>query len=351
MGAKVVRISDDGGSTWENLPGSTATFTNEAEGIDDTILGQNFQSQEIGLISWGVSSDGIFKGTAGYLAELKKQGTSTATTGESMSLVTGKTYSIDDATKEIWNRAVAVIIKDNAVTVGATDIESIDYLFGQVTFTSGYSVTGPITFDGSYFPTVTIGKGNAYTLTMSADSIDETTFDTAQANTGFRNFQPGLRTVGLEINGIFDSTENAKSDLVARSELIVEIDPVGDGSTIARGFFKVMSTEQGGAVGALEDETINFALTIPDDSTILNFFNWRFINTTLSLAIQRAITSWLTELNTYDVQYLPTGAEGASPLDGIEGNVVFTDISLSGGLSAMNVFNIEMQGTDVYTEV
>lgn len=351
MGAKKIQISTDGGSTWLNLPGSQGTFTNESEGIDDTILGQTFQSQDVGLITWSVQSDGIFKGFSGYLANILKTGSATAATGEACSLVSGKTYAIDDTAKEIWDRNATVTVYDGASPVSASNIASIDYLFGRVTFVSGYTVTGAVTVDASYFATAAIGKGNAYTLTMSADNIDESNFEACQANGGHRIFAPGLRTVALEIQGIFDASENAKSDLTNRSELICEIDPAGDGSSIARGYFKIMNTEQGGTVGALEEETINFSLTVPDDSTIEHIFNWRHTNSTLNAAIQAAIASWVGELNTYDVRYLPQGAAGQSPLDGVTGDVVFTDITLSGGLSSMNVFNIEMTGTGAYTEV
>lgn len=355
MAAKVIQISNDDGANWRNLPGAGGSFNNEAEAIDDTILGQTFNSTEIGLLGWGVSSDGIFKGFAGYLAEIKKIGSATGFTAEAMTLVSGKTYAIDDATKEIWDRTSSTFdILDNAVSVAAADILNVDYLFGRVTFTASYTPTTPITVTGDFFPTAAIGKSNSYTLTMSADSIDETDFLTAQANAGKRIFKPGLRSVALELGGIFDINENAKADLLARTEVIIEIDPAGDGSSIARGFFKLVSTGQSGAVGALEEETSNFALTVPDETVnpaIELVFNWRHTATTLALAIQYAITSFISELNTYDVRYLPSGAPGQAPLDGISGDVVFTDISLSGGLSNMNVFNIEMQGTGAFTEV
>jgi uncharacterized protein (UPF0212 family) len=51
------------------------------------------------------------------------------------------------------------------------------------------------------------------------------------------------------------------------------------------------------------------------------------------------------------VRYLPQGAIGQTPLDGIEGAFVVADVSLSGGLSDMNVFQVELQGTGQYTEV
>lgn len=354
MAAKKIRISSDAGVSWNELPGSQGSFDSEAEAVDDTILGQSFSSTDIGLQGWSISSDGIFKGFSGYLAELKQVGTPVAFTTEAMSVVSGLTYAIDDAAKEIWDRSATLTVFDDASPVDAADIESVDYLFGQVTFVTGYTVTGNITVTGESFPTAAAGCSNTYNLTMNADSIDTTCFNTAQANSGTRTFEPGLRTVSLELTGIFDATENFKSVLLARQEVIIEIDPAGDGSSVARGFFKLVTTGQSGAVGALEEETLNFALTVPDETTnptVSIPFNWKHTNTTLSQAIQDVLTSWVSELNTYLVQYLPTGAEGASPLDGVEGAFIATDVSLSGGLSNMNTFAMELQGTGQYTEV
>ena len=354
MAAKKIQISNDGGSTYTDLPGSQGSFNVAGEPIDDTILGQTFSSSEIGLLGWGISSDGIWKGFAGYVVNLLKAGTPTVADGEAFTQEAGQIYAITNAARQLWDRSDTVVVYDNAVVVGAADIVSIDYLFGRITFRTGYSVTGPVTADISFFGTTVIGRANSYTLTMSAEEIDESDFAAVQANTGYRVFTPGLRTVGLELGGIFDATEALAADVQARTELIIEVDPAGDGSSIARGFFKAVDTGQSGSVGGLEEESVNFALTVPDETSgpvVETPFNWRHTNTTMNQALQDALTSWLGELNTYDVRYLPNGAITQSPLDGKEGNVMFTDISLSGGLDSMNVFNIEMRGTGVVTTV
>ena len=353
--AKVIQISNDGGSTYNALPGSEGSFNAESEPVDDTILGQTYGSTDIGMVGWGVSANAIFKGFSGYKAEIKKHGTATAFTTEAMTLVSGKTYAIDDATKEIWDRSEPTMdILDTGGSIAASDILNIDYLFGRVTFIAAFSPTGAVTATGKFFPTVTIARPNTYNLTMTAEAIDESDFISAQANSGHRIFTPGLRTVALELGGIFDDVEAAAADVIARTELIIEIDPAGDGSSIARGFFKMVNTGQGGAVGALEEETINFQLTVPDETTnpaVALPFNWRHTASTLNQSIQDLLVSWLTELNTYDVQYIPQGTIGQSPLDAKEGNFMVTDISLSGGLSNMNIFVAELQGTGAFTTV
>ena len=348
--AKIINISNDGGSSYKNFPGSEGSYNADAEAASDTILVETYDSSEVGLISWTIGTNGIFKGFAGYLAEIKKIGAAVVADGEAMTLESGKTFGITDATKEVWDRSDTVVVYDNAVDKTA-DVLSIDYLFGRITFKDAYSVTTPITVDVSYFPVTQIGGGNSYTLGMTAATKDTSDYVATQANGGFRTFEAGLRSVTLEVGGIFNASEAAMADLAARTELIIEIDAAGDGSSIARGFFKLMNTGQSGSVGAVEDETTQFVLTVPQEDLMEFPFNWRHTATTLHLSIQYAITSWLTELNTYDMQYLPTGAIGASPNDGKSGDVVITDISLSGGLSDMNVFSITAQGTGAVTTV
>lgn len=350
--AKKIKLSDDSGSNYYELPGAEGGFTATADEIDDTILGQNYQSNEVGLIEWRVTSDGIFKGFAGYLAKLLKSGSATTMTGEACANESGLIYAISDSDKEIWDRATGITVKDDGSAVAASNIEWIDYLFGRVKFITGYSVSGAITVDGKYFPTAAIGAGNGYELTMSAEAVDISDFPTCQGNGGYKvSDASGLKTVALDVTGIFSASEAAAADLAARSELIVEIDPAGDGSSIARGFFKIVNAGQDGKVGASENESIKFSLTVPEDSTILSVFSWRHTSTTLAQAIQIAIDAWLTEDATTLVQYLPSGATGASPTDGKQGAVVFTNISLSGGLSNMNVFKMEMMGTGAVTTV
>jgi len=334
MAAKVINLSDDAGVTQYPLPGSEGSFSSEAESIDDTVLGQTFQSNEIGLTGWSISSNGIFKGFAGYVADIMKFGTPTSFTDESMTLVPGttETYQIDDPTREVWDRTVATTFDDTATLIPAANIVSVDYLFGRVTLTA--PAAGAVTCSGEFIAREIIGRANTYSLTMTAEAIDETDFATAQGNTGTRVFTPA-----------------------SRNEVIIEIDPAGDGLAVCRGFFKYATVAQSGAVGALEEETINLQLTVPVANALNPYavdtpFNWAFdATTTLSQSIQVAITSWIAEDNTVEVQYLPQGAIGQSPLDGVEGAVVFTDISLSGGLSNMNIFTMEMQGTDVFTVV
>ena len=108
--AKLIRVSDDGGLTYNSVPGPDGELTNNGEAIDDTVLGQTFNSEFTGLITWSINTTGYYKGVPGYCGKILKQGTPVATTGEAMSLVTGQTYQIDDATKELWDRTAPLTV-------------------------------------------------------------------------------------------------------------------------------------------------------------------------------------------------------------------------------------------------
>lgn len=342
--AKRIRISNDN-ITYNTLPGNSGEISNESGQLDDTIFGQNFKSNFPGLIGWTVNANGIFKGFAGYTVRLRIAGTSTVMTAEPCALVSGKTYRITDTAKRIVNRAVTYVVLDNAVAVAAANILSYDHLFGLVTFVAGYTPTTPITVTGAYFPTVAIGGSRTFTLTQTADAIDETTIPEAQANAGHRIFRYGLKTVSLDLSGVYALSNAFLAKLKARAEVIAEINPDNSQLAMARGFFRFATQAQSGDVGALEEETLSLILSVPDDSKLTTPFRWNIdALSTLSPAIQYALTGWQNNTTVF-MEYLPNG------IVGVTGKAVVTDISLTGGLEAMNEFTVNLQGSGELTPV
>jgi hypothetical protein len=334
--AKRVRISPDDGTTFYTFPGNTAELSREGQDLKDTIFGQNYESGMTGLFSGSISANGLYKGFAGYMAKIKRSGTSTTLTTEAMSLVAGKTYKVTDATKNVLNRAVTVTVFDNAVNHTA-DVESIDFLHGRVTFASGYTVTGPVTITGAYFPMTQVASARTYNLTQTANAVDNSVFETVQANGGYRTFEAGLKTVKLSLGGVYNASNNFETLLASRAELMMEIDPAGNGKSIARGFFRPMSMSQSGDVGDLEEQTLDFTLAVPDQENVSTVFSWvHAADTTLNRSIREAILAWENDEET-TVDYLPDGEAGfVAP-------AIVTDLSLSGGMEAMNEYTVKFQ--------
>ncbi len=348
--AKIVQVSDDAEVTWYTLPGGTGEFNDNSNQIEDTIFGQTFQSNESGLISFVANANALYKGFAGYVAKILRPGTPIVADGEAMSVESGQIYVVtDDAVKSVWDRSDVIVVQDDAADV-TDEVEWVDYLFGRIKFLDSYTVLGTVTVDISYFPMVQLGKGRSFTLTQTANPIDTSDFETVQANGGYATMIPGLRTVALELGGVYDVTSGLRADLQVRTELIIEINPDGAGLSVARGFFRAITEGQPGNAGDLEVETTTFALNVPvetviDQPAILTPFNWVHDPlTTLTTAIQVILQSWIDQ-TIIDVQYLYDGTNGN------KGPIMVGDVSLTGGLEVMNEFAANFVGDGAPTVV
>lgn len=345
MAAKELRVSDDDGSTWHILPGNTADINFEGNQLDDTIFGAAYSSSETGLINWSVSGNALYRGFAGYRSKILRSGESTAMTDESLSQVdSSQTYEVGDASRSVWNWNVDLTVDDNGYPVSDSDIEEIDYLFGRVTFVSGYTVSGPVTVTGEYFPTSEYGRANSFSLTQSADTTDTTSFEVAQANGGFNTFRPTLLTADLELTAFYRTDNEFFADLKARDEFVVEIDLDGSGETKARGVYKVGTTSQSGDVGGDEEQTLNLTLAVPEGVTP---FSWKYTDTSSIPEGLKIVQTALVDRTEIMVQYLPEG-EGNK---GYEGDVIVTDASISSGVDAMVEADVTLQGTGEALEI
>jgi hypothetical protein len=177
---------------------------------------------------------------------------------------------------------------------------------------------------------------------MTAETKDETTIPEAQANTGCRIFAPGLKKASLELTGVYSISNGFLAALQARQPLVIEINPDGAGQTVARGFFMYSKQAQSGANGALEEEQISLSLHVPDAEKMSAPFVWSFSSSTLATSLQKAIDAWENDTLIH-VRYIPENTAG------VEGEGVVTDISLSGGLEAMNEFTVNVQGSGALT--
>lgn len=342
--AKKVRVAPASTTSWVTLPGNTADFSADADMLDDTVFGHEFKSEQPDILMWQVSANAIYKGYSGYQAVIKKTGNPTVMTDEPMALVSGKTYRITDTTKRLIHVGTTVVVEDNNVDHTA-DVESIDFLFGTVTFKSTYAVTGSVTITGAFLPASQICAMNKYSLSQQAEAIDETDLCVAQTNSGFRQYKMGLKTLSLELNGFYKVTSAFLTTLKNRDKVMIEINPDGAGKSLARGFFVAKSDKQSGKVGALEEESVSFSLYVPDNDLLKYPFSWTHDATsTLNTGIRTLLDAWQTGA-LVEVRYLEDGTTGK------QGSAVPTNVSLAGGLGALNEFSVQLRGSGGITNV
>jgi hypothetical protein len=341
MAAKRIQVSTDD-ITYYTLPGSTGELRNEAGELTDTIFGQSFDSAEPGLITGTITSNSIYKGFAGYVCKLQKGGTPVAMTNEATTLVSGKTYIITATAKQVIDVNTTISVKDGAIDHNA-DVQDINFLTGEITFKPAYTPSGAITITGAYVPLADIAGSRTFTLTQTAVAIDNTDIPTARTNTGYRTFQAdGLKTVSMEIGGVFKTSNAFATALQNRATVYISINPDNSDLSIAKGSFKFTGRTQSGDVGALEEETITFRLNVPDNPSYASFtwtwpFTWKHsVSSKLSTAVKQVLSAWQNS-TTLNVKYLHDGVAG------FKGTGIVTDVSLTGGLEAMNEFTANFQ--------
>lgn len=198
-------------------------------------------------------------GTAGYLAVVKLAGTATAFTGEPCTGAGVNTYQITDETKQVWDRNAEFSFEEDGIPIPSEEIESIDTLFGRVIFTSARS--GSITATGEYLPMITVANARQYDLSHTGDLLDDTTYDSAQADGGNRSRTYGLRDVSLTLGRLWAELEtDGFQDAIDNSlPLVLEVRP-GGGNEISRGWYVIEADALSGDISALEEINLTFQL-------------------------------------------------------------------------------------------
>ena len=152
--------------------------------------------------------------TAGYSAKLYRSGTSTSMTAEATTLVTGKTYRITNAAKRMLDPAVAVVVDDGGSPVSASDILSIDYLHGLVTFDPSYTVSGAVTFDANYLPLSQIADVYNASFSTSVMMLDDTVYEDTTVSR-----KAGLKDLSGSFSA-YDEAATAISSLMAAGTVL-----------------------------------------------------------------------------------------------------------------------------------
>lgn len=344
MGVKAISISADNIGFF-GLPGSQGDLNRTAAQADDTIFGQAYKSVFPAIINWTVNANAVYKGFAGYQATVKQVGSSTAMTAEACTLISGKQYQITAAAHQIMDRSAVPTVYDNGIDHTA-DVDTIDFLFGLINFKSSYTVTGPVTVTGKYFPTASLGSIQGFTLNMTTAPIDTTDYATAQSNGGYSTYIPGLQSVSLDLPGVYHLSNGMAALLQSRAEVIIEISPDGGGLSKCRGFFRPVDDKQSGNVGALEQETVTFSLSVPVQASgpaVAIPFGWVHANNSpIPPAVKIALDAWSNATLPY-IKYLNDG------VNGMKGQCVITSMTLTSSMTGVNTFQVNAQGSGAPT--
>ena len=334
---KTVQVSLDD-ADYATLPGSSAELSVETDENENSIYGSEFNSTLPGVRDFSLSGNAWLRQTPGFRANVRRAGEPQAFTEEPMEVEDGDTYIIVDRTKSVWDYNETVEVFEDGVAVDDADIESIDYLFGRVTFVETATITGPVTVTGAYKPTSVFGCANEVSLTQNAEAVLDSCFEITQDEEGFNTYSSGLKDVSMELSGFYRQSNDFFELLKDNEQIVVEVDWEGDGETMTRGVFTVQSTSQSGDVGQNEEFSVNFSLFVPED--VLPF-SWYFGEASkMSTGMKYIIEAWINRQNLF-VKYFPEGTANR----GFKGETVVTDASMSTAVDAIGELSLDTQGT------
>lgn len=196
--------------------------------------------------------------TAAHSTVVKATGTSTSMTDEATTNTSGKTYQVTNSAKRVIDPTVAITVKDDAVAVDAADIESVDFLFGTVTFVGGYTVNGAVTITGNYLPLHTLSYAREFEITDSNMLPDATVFtDTVVKRK--QTLQALAVRLGLleRVGTVFDGGSKSLASFITSGGLMVLEVNIGGSGTIFRAMVIGESTSAGAQVAGLLDESVS----------------------------------------------------------------------------------------------
>ena len=393
---KAIETAND----WHLMTGSEASFEPTAGTLDDTIFGGrgSWSSIQAGILSHTGSSNSLIKGYAGYetkvsyvesiFTTVKATFTELTKTGIGKTKRDGLGLTADDiyyemasfdfpATGANYRTYTVVNGTVTSITDTGTPTDSALYAEGDhvvlninqsgffssnsnlISFVNflipGFTANAKLAGNANIFNCIVsklkeIGGAMTYNLTQTAESLNDTTFKKARENKGYMTYTPGLRTIGLEITGLYeqDNSDTLLMLLESRTPVVVEIRPQGkeNNASFARGLFYITGLPQSGAVGQLEDQTFNFNLYVRSegagDVKLLDPFIW-FINEDEIGSANRILINAYRNRKHIVFRYIETGDVSKSYKAGI---AMITDFGLQGGLEDMNRFTVQLQGSD-----
>jgi len=363
---KVVQVSTDG-VNFINLAGSSGDLSIERSSNEFARFGSEFNASECGVMSWTLSGNSYYSGFCSYLTKIKKvvNGGGVAKTAITTANISGTTiYQTSVRADSVWDYASAVTVYDTDDTADPTDagattdvvpaasIDWIDYANGRVKLVSGYTVAnGNIVVAATVLTLAEFAFANDWSISQSANTVETSSIATAQDNGGFRTYEAGLKQASLELSGFWsDSTHTSVlSHLTSSEVLYIEITPSGNETTesYVRGTFKLMSDSLSGEVGSDESESLSFMLYIPQSVSGYNVMPLGWVHpsaTTLDDSVIACINTWENN-GVLDMKYLPDGTNGHS------GEILVTDVSVSGGLESLTEFSLSFQGTGALDDI
>lgn len=129
-------------------------------------------------------------------------------------------YTITNAAKRVWDRAVAITVYEDAVPT--VEAYTINRLCGTITFANVDAGRGAVTVDGSYLPMSTAARAKQFAFTITMGLLDDSDFASVQANGGMVSRIAGLGDITGSIGRHWTVDTYFSDALVAGVPVVLE---------------------------------------------------------------------------------------------------------------------------------
>jgi len=196
--------------------------------------------------------------TAAKDITVKITGTSTAFLNEATTNAgDNKTYQITDSTKRVWDKSVSLTVEVstdggttwNPVSTGFT----VQHLNGTIVFDTA-DASRLVRVSGNYLPLSAVAEVHEFTLTLTADTADDTTFGDS-----WRTYVQTLKQITGSLARWAVTNTALRDALTNATELVVEVNWTS--TETWRFWALVNSDEVAAAVDGLADESVDFQST------------------------------------------------------------------------------------------
>jgi len=190
---------------------------------------------------------------SGKSAKIKKSGVATSVTDEAMSNTAGNTFQIDNLARQVFDKTSEPTFYEDSVEIATSDISSINYLYGKVTFSTAKS--GDITADITYMPMSNVAMAKSFTMNKTQQIFEASTFD---YDHNYITKKCGLKDVVITISRFDDNTRVYSGVLEAGTPVVLELAP--DTNKSYRGWFLLDTEGIEVDLNALNEGSLNFTL-------------------------------------------------------------------------------------------
>lgn len=200
---------------------------------------------------------------AGYTCLIRRSGNSTAALTEPLAVVTSTsnlTFQISAAAKRALDPLVNFHFKEGTTTIAFSEIASMNWEFGEVTFTASHT-TSSVSFSGSFYPLSTtaevVTEAKSFTLSESSDLLDKTVFTSTSR---FVKRIYGLADATVSVDILVNVTDAPKLATIQSQGAMMMLEINSGFSALFRGYGKIESLERSGGVEGLVEFTLNWSL-------------------------------------------------------------------------------------------